>query len=109
MDLWQEIEKKSKMLEKAIKELAENGYDKAEKEKNYKIAVSKKVFELKEAGTPATLINLVIYGIQEIAELREQRDLADAKYNANQEYINVMKLQIRILENQLNREYCNAK
>ena len=109
MDLWQEIEKKSNALEKAIKELAQNGYDRAEKEKAYKIAISKKVYELKEEGTPATLINLVIYGIPEIAELRSKRDLADAKYFANQEYINVMKLQIRILESQLNREYCNAK
>lgn len=109
MDLWVQIEEKCKMLEKAIKDLAKNGYDLAEKEKTYKIAVSKKVFELKKDGTPATLINLVIYGMPEIAELRNHRDLAEAKYTANQEYINVMKLQIRILENQLNREYCNAK
>lgn len=109
MDLWQEIEKKCEMLEKAIKELAQNGYDKAEKERAYKIAISKKAFELKDIGTPATLINLVIYGIEEIAKLRYERDLAESKYNANQEYINVMKLQIRVLESQLNREYGNVK
>ena len=109
MELWQEIENKCKALDKAIKELAQNGYDKAQKEKDYKVAVSKKVFELKENGTPATLINLVIYGIDEIADLRLQRDLAEAKYNANQEYINVMKLQIKILESQLQREYGNAR
>lgn len=105
MDLWNEIEEKTKLLDKAIKDLARNGYDLAEKERAYKIAVNKKALELRANDTPVTLINQVIYGYEDIAKLRFERDTADVKYNANQEYINTIKLQIRILESQLNREY----
>lgn len=105
MDLWNEIEEKTKLLDKAIKDLARNGYDLAEKERAYKIAVNKKALELRTNDTPVTLINQVIYGYEDIAKLRFDRDTADVKYNANQEYINTIKLQIRILESQLNREY----
>ena len=105
MDLWVEIEEKIKMLDKAITDLAKNGYDLAEKERAYKIAVNKKGLALKASNMPVTLINQIIYGFEDIAELRFNRDTADVKYNANQEYINLIKLQIRILEKQLDREY----
>lgn len=105
MELWLQIEEKNKLLEKAIEELAKNGYDLAEKEKRYKIAVNKKVLELRAENMPVTLIQLSIYGYDEIAMLRFDRDNAEVKYNANQDYINGIKLQIRILESQLNREY----
>ena len=105
MDLWQMIEEKTKYLDKAIDELAKNGYDLATKERDYKIAVNKKALELRAKDMPVTLIQQVIYGYDDISKLRFERDTAEVKYNANQEYINTIKLQIRILESQLNREY----
>ncbi len=109
MDLWQEIQEKQKYLDKAIKTLADNGKDLAEKERAYKIAVNKKALELRAEDMPVTLINQVIYGFEDIAELRFARDTAQVTYNANLEYINVIKLMLRILENQLGREYGNSK
>lgn len=105
MELWIQIEEKNKLLDRAINDLAKNGYDLAEKEKKYKIAVKKKVLELRTENMPVTLIQLTIYGYDEIATLRFERDNAEVKYNSNQEYINLLKLQIRILESQLSREY----
>lgn len=107
--MWEEIEQKNKQLDLAIKDLAKNGYDLAEKEKAYKIAVNKKALELRAIDTPVTLINQIIYGYEDIAELRFKRDVAEVKYNTNQEYINTIKLQIRIIESQLGREWGNAK
>lgn len=107
--LWNEIEEKQKMLDKAIEELAKNGYSLASKERDYKIAISKSALLLRDEGLPVTLINQVIYGLDAIADLRFKRDTAQVKYNANQEYINTLKLQIRILESQLSREFGNAK
>lgn len=109
MELWEHIEEKSNLLDKAIKDLAKNGYDLATKEREYKIAVNKKALELRADDMPVTLINQVIYGYGDIAKLRFDRDTAEVKYNANQEYINTIKLQIRILEGQLSREYGNTK
>lgn len=97
------------MLDKAIKELAENGYDLATKEREYKVAVNQKALKLRAEDMPVTLINQVIYGYEEIAKLRFERDTAEVKYNANLEYINTIKLQIRILENQLSREWGNTE
>lgn len=105
MELWQMIEEKTKLLDKAINDLTKNGYDLSKKERDYKIALNKKALELRAEEMPVTLINQVIYGYEEIAALRFDRDNAQVKYNANQEYINTIKLNIRILENQLQREY----
>lgn len=107
--MWQEIEEKNKMLDKAIKDLAQNGYDLATKERDYKVAVNKKALQLRAEDMPVTLINQVIYGYNDIALLRFERDTAEVKYNANLEYINTIKLQIRILENQMQREWGNTK
>lgn len=109
MDLWVELNEKRALLDKAIETLASNGYDKATKERDYKIAINKKALELRAEDMPVTLINTVIYGYEDIAELRFERDMAEVKYNANNEYINTLKLQIRIIEGQLNREYSNTR
>jgi hypothetical protein len=54
---------------------------------------------------PVTLISQVIYGYEDIAQLRFLRDSAEVVYRANQEAINTLKLQIRIIESQIQREY----
>ena len=97
------------MLDKAIENLASNGYDLAAKERDYKIAINKKALELRAEDMPVTLINTIIYGYEDIALLRFERDTAEVRYNANLEYINTIKLQIRILENQIQREYGNIR
>jgi hypothetical protein len=109
MDLWLELEQKRKLLDEAINTLANNGYDLAAKERDYKIAINKKALELRAEDMPVTLINTIIYGYEDIATLRFERDTAQVKYNSNLEYINTIKLQIRILENQLSREYGNTR
>ena len=109
MELWQEIQEKQKMLDKAIKELAQNGYKLAECERDYKIAVNKKALELRSQDVPVTLINQVIYGYEDIAKLRFERDTAQVKYNANLEYINVLKIQVKLMSNQLDKEWGNIR
>ena len=42
-------------------------------------------------------------------QIRFDRDVKEAIYQANLESINSTKLKLRILENQLNREYGNPK
>lgn len=107
MDLMQDLEIKRKQLDYSIKELSKNGIALANAERDYKIAVCKKALELKDGGMAATLIQLTIYGYKEIATLRFQRDSAEVIYNANLEAINSLKLQIRLLSNQIDKEYGN--
>jgi hypothetical protein len=54
-----------------------------------------------------TLINQIVYGIPEVAKKRCNRDIAQTMYTVAQENINSIKLQIRILESQVNREWSN--
>ena len=58
---------------------------------------------------PVTLINQIIYGVPEVANLRFDRDVKEAVYQANLEAINSTKLKLRILENRYDKEWGQAK
>ena len=108
MDLYNELQKKINELNISIKKLRETGTEYAEAEKEYKITLRNEALKLRaEKGMPVTLIQQVVYGVPEVAEKRFERDVKEAVYKANQEAINVFKLQIRIIESQLQREYGN--
>ena len=92
-------------LKNSLKQLRLNGIELAKCEKEYKMAVNKKALELKADGMPVTLIQQVIYGYDDIAVLRFKRDSANVVYNANLEAINCLKLQMRLIEEQIKREY----
>lgn len=106
MDLFTELEKKINELNKSLKKLRETGTDFAEAERDYKITLRQEALKLRNDDKLAvTLIQQIVYGVPEVANKRFNRDVKEAIYKANQEAINVLKLQIRILENQLQREY----
>lgn len=107
MDLWLELQAKLKQLEQALATYRVNGIALAEAEKKYKEAISKEVLKLRDEGMAVTLIAQVIYGLPSISTLRFQRDCAEAVYKANEEAINVKKLEVRVIENQLGREWGN--
>ena len=106
MDLFNEIQNKIQELNLKIKELKKTGVEFAEAEKEYKIILRQEALKLRaEKGMPVTLIQQVVYGIPEVAEKRYVRDCKEALYQATQEAINGIKLQMRIIENQLQREW----
>lgn len=96
-------------LTRSIKVLRTNGQKLAEAERDYKITLRQEALKLRANDMPVTLINSIVYGIPEVAEKRFKRDVEDATYKANQEHINVTKLKLRILENQLSREWGQAE
>ena len=103
MDLLNELEQK-------IRKLRETGTEYAEAERDYKITLRQEALKLRnDEKLPVTLINQIIYGIPLVAEKRFQRDVKEAIYKANMEAINSVKLQIRVIENQLQREYTNTQ
>lgn len=106
MDLYNEIQNKINELNISLKKLRETGTAYAEAEKDYKITLRQEALKLRsEKEMPVTLIQQVVYGVPEVADKRFKRDVAEAIYKANQEAINTIKLQIRVLESQLSREY----
>lgn len=105
MDLYNELNYKIKQLNESLKRLSENGSKYAEAERDYKILLRQEVLKLRDEGQAIGVISLTCYGIPKVAEARFKRDVAEAIYKANQEAINTLKLEIRLIESQLQREY----
>ncbi len=106
IDLYNELQQKIKELNISIKKLRETGTEYAEAERDYKITLRQEALKLRaEKGMPVTLIQQVVYGVPDVADKRFKRDVKEAIYQANQEAIQSVKLQIRVIENQLAREY----
>jgi len=106
MDLYNELQIKIKELNTSIKQLRHSGTDYAEAERSYKVCLRQEALKLRsEKDMPVTLIQQVVYGVPEVAEKRFLRDVAEAVYVANKEAIASIKLQIKIIENQINREF----
>lgn len=105
MDLFNELQSKTKELEISIKSLRQTGTKYAQAEKDYKVLLRQECLKLRDEGMAIGMIDKTCYGIPSVAEARFKRDVAEAVYRANQEAINSIKLQMRLIENQLSREY----
>lgn len=109
LDLVNELMRKSDELTASIRRLKENGCKLAEAERDYKVKLRQEALKLRaEKNMPVTLIAQIIYGVPDVAELRLKRDIADTVYQTNLEFINCTKLQIRIIEGQVQREWGSA-
>ena len=104
-ELIDELQQKNRELSAAIKQLRVSGTALAEAERAYKITLDKAVLRLKQEGEKATLIPLRIFGQPDVAAARFKRDMAEVVYNANQEAINATKLQLKLIESQIQREW----
>lgn len=107
-DLWQELRSKSQQLEASIKSLRRTGAEYAQAERDYKVLLRQECLKLKDDGMAIGLIDKTCYGIPSVAEARFKRDVAEAVYKANQEAINSLKLQLRLIDSQINRDWGQA-
>lgn len=107
-DLWQEIQQKTKQLDYSVKELRKSGTAYAEAERAYKIRLRETALRLRSQDMAVGMISMTVYGVPEVAELRFKRDCCEAVYKANVEAINAIKLEIRIINEQLSREWGQA-
>lgn len=108
MNLYHELQAKTHQLEVSIKLLRTNGMAYAQAEKEYKILLRQECLKLRDDGMAIGMITMTAYGIPAVAEARFKRDVAEAVYKANQEAINSTKLQLRLIESQLQREWGQA-
>lgn len=104
-DLIQEIGAKSALLDAAIRQLGIRGKAYAQAEHDYRVAMRQKILAERSNGTPVTIISDLCRGDPEVAKLRLERDIALTVYESAQEAINGFKLQIRILDSQIEREW----
>ena len=103
--LYQELQTKTKQLDASIRQLRVSGTDYAQAERDYKVLLRQECLKLRDGGMAIGLITMTAYGIPAVADARYDRDVKEAVYKANQEAINSIKLQLRLIENQLQREW----
>lgn len=107
-DLWTELRQKSEQLQASVKTLRKSGSEYAQAERDYKVLLRQECLKMRDEGTAIGLIDKTCYGIPSVAEARFKRDVAEAVYKANTEAINSLKLQLRLLDSQINREWNQA-
>lgn len=104
-DLMLAMQTNINMLNAAQKEFGGRGRTWAAAEREYRIALAKKILIERDKGMPVSIISDVCRGDREIAELKFKRDCAEVVYKSAMEAINGYKLQIKVLENQIDREW----
>ena len=105
IDLMNELQAKTKQLEMSIKALRQNGTEYAKAERDYKVLLRSECLKLRDAGMAIGMIDKTCYGIPSVAEARFKRDIAETVYKANLEAIQSIKLQMRLIESQIQREW----
>lgn len=108
MELYQELTTKTRQLEASIRQLRQNGTAYAQAEMEYKMLLRQECLKLRDEGMAIGMIDKTCYGIPTVAEARFKRDVAETVYKANQEAINSIKLQLRLIESQISREWGQA-
>lgn len=104
-DLYTELQQKTKQLDTSIRLLRKSGTDYAEAERDYKVLLRTECLKLRDGGMAIGMIDKTCYGIPSVAEARFKRDVAETVYKANLEAINSIKLQMRLIEAQIEREW----
>lgn len=104
-DLYDELQAKTKQLSASLKELRRSGTEYAQCERDYKVLLRQECLKLRDQGMAIGMIDKTCYGIPSVAEARFRRDCAEVVYKANLEAINTLKLQMRLIESQLSREW----
>jgi hypothetical protein len=108
-DLYVEERQLMSKLDRLIEEYGRCGVEHAKRDREYYALKAAKTLELKEQGMPATVIAQIIKGVDPVAGAREKMLVSETMARATLEAILSTKLQIKIVESQLQREYSNPQ
>lgn len=97
-----------RLMKTASRELKTRGEAYARAEAEYQKAKNKRALELKAEGLSATMIQLTIKGDPDVNEKLFDRDLAEIDYKSAVEALNVYKLDARMIEAQIQREWTSG-
>lgn len=108
MDLYNDLQAKLDQLSVSLKKLRQTGSEYAKTERDYKILLRQEVLKLRNEGEAIGVIQLTCYGIPSVAEARFKRDVAKTIYEANKEAINTLKIEIKLINSQLEKEWSQS-
>lgn len=105
MDLIEQMNKLIDYLNTALAEFKNRGITYAKAYANYRKLLAQELLRLKAEGMPVTIAYDIARGKEEIAKAKEHEIIAETLYKSCQEAINAYKLQIKILQEQIEKEY----
>jgi hypothetical protein len=105
IELINQILDKSNQMTSVITELKKRGRKMAETEADYRSALAQKILQLRAENFPVTIMNDVCRGDREVAKLRLVRDIALTEYEVAKEMLQVLKLQVRVLQSEIERDF----
>ena len=108
MDLLEQMKQLNDLLKLALGEYKKRGMDYAKAYSNYRMKLAQELLRLKAEGMPVTIAYDIARGKEEIAKAKENEIITECLYKSCQEAINTYKLQIKILQEQINKEYNNC-
>lgn len=92
-------------LTMALTEYKKRGKEYAEAYKNYRVLLSQELLKLRAEGMPVTIAYDIARGTENVAKAKEQEIITECLYKSCQEAINTYKLQIKILQENINKDY----
>lgn len=101
-----ELNELNTRLKAQIKAVGDFGRKWAKAEYDYNVALASATLRLKDEGVPATLIDKMVKG--KVAKEKLELSTAEVMYKTAMEAVNGTKLQIRVLDNQIAREWANV-
>ena len=107
--MWHEIEETLSKTEKSLSEYKRTVYEYAKREKEYRIALSKRLIQRKAEGYAVTNLADIVRGEEDIATLKYERDIAEGLKNSAEKGVDFYKLKARIMDGQTSREWGQAK
>lgn len=109
IDLYSQLDQKTRLLDVAVRELRQRGTAYAQAERDYRVAKAKAILREREKGTAATITLDLVKGDREVSRLCFERDCAEILWKSALEFIQATKLQIKIIEAQIGREWGNGR
>lgn len=107
MDIYNELQEKCRLLDNSVRSLRKTGSEYAKAYTDYRIALAEELLKLKAEGYAITLATDLAKGTPSVAQLKFEEISKEAIYKANLESINALKLQIKIIQNQIDKEFSN--
>lgn len=104
MEEIQKMQELNTYLTTALAEYKKRGTDYAKAYKNYRVLLSQELLRLKAEGMPVTIAYDIARGTEQVANAKEQEIITECLYKSCQEAINTYKLQIKILQQNINKE-----
>jgi len=106
IDLTESLRKQRVLLIDCVAAMKESGRKLANAEYHYKVSLRQEILRLHvEDGVAWTSCYTLAQGQEEVAKMRFTRDVHKSDYEVLQEKINACKLEIRLLEGEIKRDW----